>query len=95
MTVLVLGYSVVRRTPIRKNLLYMGGLTINFNPKKSKVNRKIYYFTRFSKNAHTKTRLFGVSTGEAGEMGTGDAREGEEMVVRCWWVAMLFWRRAG
>ena len=59
----------MRITLIRKELLYEGGLTINFNPKKSKVNRKIYYFTRFSKNAHTKARIFGVSTGESGGMG--------------------------
>ena len=80
---LVLGCSVVRRTPIRKELLSKGGLPLNSNPKKSKVNRKIYYFTRFSKNAHTKARIFGVSTGEAGGMGTGDAGEGGEIVVRC------------
>jgi hypothetical protein len=91
LTVLVLGVSVARRTPIRKELLHKGGLTINFNPKKSKVNRKIYYFTRFSKNAYTKTHIFIVSTGAVGGMGTGGAREGEEVVVRCWWVAMLIW----
>jgi hypothetical protein len=93
LTVLVLGVSVARRIPIRKELLHKGGLTINFNLKKSKVNMKIYYFTRFSKNAYTKTHIFGVSTGAVGGMGTGGAREREEGVVRRWLVAELFWCR--
>jgi hypothetical protein len=50
LAVLVLDSSVVRRTPLAEEVPLKGGLNINFNPKKTKVNRKIYYFTRFSKN---------------------------------------------
>ena len=35
---------------LSKGLTLKGGLSINSNLEKSKVNRKIYCFTRFSKN---------------------------------------------
>jgi hypothetical protein len=82
LTVLILVYSVARRTPIRKNLLYKGGLKDNSNPKKSKVNSKTYYFTRFSKNAFSKTHLDDRVFKSSEESGTDSAPEGEGIVVR-------------